>query len=71
VEPRQFTTQFLEVIAGRNPQILISRRVVNHLELAEEAAFKIGRDTPRPRVLDGERAQPRVSKANDQGAALP
>src|SRR5437660_4263265 len=50
VEPRQIAAQLLEVIAGRHPQVLIGRRVVDHLELAEEPAFEVGRYVPRPRV---------------------
>src|SRR5439155_10527133 len=62
LEPSQIAAQLLEVIAGRHPQGLVGRRVVDHLELAEEPAFQVGRNVPRPRVLDEERAQPLVSK---------
>ena len=33
VKPRQVAAQLLEMIAGRHAQILIGRRVVDHLEL--------------------------------------
>src|SRR5258708_2929278 len=69
VEPCQIAAQLLEVIAGRRPQVLISRRVVNHLELAEEPAFEVGRNVPRPRVLDEEGPQPLVPKSHDHPAA--
>jgi len=58
VEPCQVAAQLPEVIAGRHPQVLIGRRVVDHLQLAEEPAFEVGRDVPRPRVFDEEGAQP-------------
>jgi hypothetical protein len=54
VKSTQITAQLLEVIAGWYPQVLISRDVVDHLELAEEAAFEVGWDAPRPRVRDEE-----------------
>ena len=44
VRSRQVAAQLLEMIAGRQSQILIGRRVVDHLELAEEPAFEVGRD---------------------------
>jgi len=46
-KPARLHAQLLEVIAGRHPQVLIGRRVVDHLELAKEPAFEIGRDVPR------------------------
>src|SRR5215470_1564515 len=41
VEPRQIAPQLFEVIAGRHAQVLIGRRIVDHLELAKEAALEI------------------------------
>jgi len=46
VEPSQIAAQLLEMIAGRRPQILIDRRVVDHLELTEEPTFELGRNMP-------------------------
>jgi hypothetical protein len=40
----KIAAQFLEVIARRDTQILIRRRIVDHLEFAEQAVFEIGRD---------------------------
>jgi hypothetical protein len=40
----QFAAQLLEMIAGRYAQILIGRRIVDHLELPEQPAFQAGRD---------------------------
>jgi len=37
-----------------HPQILIDRRVVNHLELAEQAAFQICRDVAGMNVIHEE-----------------
>jgi hypothetical protein len=65
VELRQVAAQLLEMIAGRNSQVLIGRRVVDHLKLAEEAALEIGRDIPGPGIVNEEGAQPLVSKAQD------
>jgi len=33
-------------LLGGTPQILIGRRIVDHLELAKEPAFEVGRDLP-------------------------
>jgi hypothetical protein len=38
----QIAPQLLEMVAGRHPQVLIRRRIVYHLELAEDAGFEIG-----------------------------
>ena len=65
MESRQIAAQLLEVIAGRHAQVLIDRRVVDHLELPKEAAFKIRRDVPRSDIFDEEGAQPLVPKAPD------
>jgi hypothetical protein len=69
VEPNQITAQLLEVIARRNSQVMIGGRVVDHLELAEEPAFEIGRDLPRSYILDEKSSQPFVPKARDHAAA--
>jgi hypothetical protein len=52
METDEIAAQLLEVIAGRRTQILIGRRVVDDLELAEQPAFEIGRDIARPDILD-------------------
>ena len=44
MKARQIAAQLLEMIAGRHAQVLIGRRIVDHLELAEQPAFEIGRD---------------------------
>ena len=69
MEPCQIAAQLLEVIAGRHAQVLIGRRIVDHLELAKQAAFEIGWDVPRADILDEEGAQPFVPKAHDHTAA--
>src|SRR5262245_10043675 len=69
MEPDQIAAQLFKVIAGRHPKVQIGRRVVDHLELAEEPAFEIGRDVTRPHVLDEEGAQPLVPKAHDHPVA--
>jgi hypothetical protein len=38
MEAFQMAAQLLQMVAGRNAQILIRRRIVDHLELAEQAA---------------------------------
>jgi hypothetical protein len=53
------------------PQVLIGRRVVDHLELAEEPAFEIGRDVPRLPILDEEGAQPTRPETHDHAAEAP
>jgi hypothetical protein len=71
VEARRAASQLLEMIAWRHPQVLIGRRVVDYLELAEEPAFETGRDVRRLPILDEEGVQPLVPKAHDHAAALP
>jgi hypothetical protein len=71
VEVRQIAPQLLEMIAWRRPQVMIGRRVVDHLDLAEEPTSEIGRDVPRLLILDEEGAQPLVPKAHDHAAAPP
>ena len=65
MEARKIAAQLLEMIAGRHTQILIGRRIVNHLELAKKAAFEIGRDVPGAGILDKESPQPYIPKAHD------
>src|SRR6266481_9177300 len=71
VEARQVAAQLLEMIAWRRQQVLIGSYIVDHLELAENPAFKIGRDMPRLPILDQEGTQPLVPKAHDHAAAQP
>jgi hypothetical protein len=52
--PARLPLNFSKGIAGRRPQILIGRCVVDHLEFTEQSALKIGRDAPRPNILDEE-----------------
>src|SRR5438105_211512 len=41
MKPRQIAAQLLEMIAGRHAQVLIGRRIVDHLKLAEQPGLKI------------------------------
>ena len=54
----QIATQLFEVVAGWNAQVLICRRIVDHLELPEETLLEIGRNISRTFVLDEEGTQP-------------
>ena len=65
MEPRQIAAQLLEVIAGRHAQVLIGRRIVDHLKLAEQPGFKIGRDVAGMGIVHEESPQPVIPKAND------
>lgn len=65
MEAFEIAAQLLEMVAGRHTQILIDRRVVNHLELAEQAAFEIGRNIAGVGVVHEESPQPSISKADD------
>jgi hypothetical protein len=65
MEARKIAAQLLEMIAGRHTQILIGRRIVNHLELAKKTAFEIGRDVPGAGILDKESPQPYITKDHD------
>src|SRR5579872_2899257 len=66
---RQSAAQPLEVIAGRHAQILIGGRIVDHLELAKDADFEIGRDVLGGYIIDKECTQPFVPKAYDHTLA--
>lgn len=44
METCEIATQLLKVIAGRHAQVLTGCRIVDHLELAEQSGFKMGRD---------------------------
>jgi hypothetical protein len=61
----EIAPQFFEMIAGRDSQILIRRRIVDHLELAKQSAIQIGRYFLRVYIIDEEITQPIISKAYD------
>jgi hypothetical protein len=54
--------------SGRHAQVLIGRRIIDHLDLAEQTAFQIGWDFLRSNVLDEEVTQPAIPKAHDHSA---
>lgn len=58
----QIAAQLLEVIAGQDTQILVRGRIVDHLELTEQAAFQIGGYFLRSNILDKEGSQPIVPR---------
>jgi hypothetical protein len=43
--------QLFEVIAGRHSQVLISRSIVNHLQLSKQTRLQIGRDLPTALIV--------------------
>jgi len=51
------------MIARRHTQILVGRRIVDHLELPKEPVFEIGRDVSRSDILDEKGAQPLVPES--------
>ena len=61
----EMAAQLLEMIARRRPQILVASRVVDHLEPAEQAIFKVGRNVSRTGVENEEGALPIVPKADN------
>jgi hypothetical protein len=44
VEALKIVAQLFEVVAGRDPKILIRGRVIDHLNLSEQPGFQIGGD---------------------------
>jgi hypothetical protein len=64
MEALQVATQFFEVITRGNSQVLICRRVIDHLNLAKQPALNVCRDLFRSRVADKEVAQPKVSETH-------
>eukprot|EP01036_Dinobryon_divergens_P050861 gene50860-68079_t len=65
MKPRQWTPQLLEVIAGRRAQILIGRRIVQHLQFPKHARRQICRHRPGSNVIDKVGAQTIIPKADD------
>lgn len=65
MEAFEIAAQLLEMIAGWHTQILIDHRVVNHLELAEQAAFEVGRNIAGVGIFYEKSPQPSVPKADD------
>jgi hypothetical protein len=65
MKSRKITSEFLKMITGRHPQVLISRRIVEHLKLAKQTVFKVGRDIPGSHVFREKSAQPFVTEAYD------
>ena len=70
-DARDDCNKFVKAVAGALGITLTGNAdsIVDHLELPEEAAFKIGRNVPRRNVVNEEGAQPLVSKAHDHAAA--
>ena len=66
----QIAPQPLKMIAGRRSQMAVGGRVVDHLDLAEQPIFQIGRDFLRPEVVDEELPQPVIPEAQNH-AAIP
>jgi hypothetical protein len=58
------------VIAWRRPQIPIGGGVVDHLKLAKQLDFQIGRDRAVTEIVDEEASQPFVSETNDHAPIL-
>lgn len=65
VKAIQVALQLLEMVTGWYAQVLIRRRIVNHLELPEQPVFEIGRDSVRANIVDKERSQPVVPKVHN------
>jgi hypothetical protein len=62
MKTRQSAVQFFEVIAWRRPQIPIGGGVVDHLKLAKQLGFQIGRDSSISEIVDEEASQPSSRK---------
>jgi hypothetical protein len=61
----EIAAQFLEMVTGRHTQVLIGRRVVDHLEFAEQPAFEVGWNVPGVDILHKVGPQPFVPKTDD------
>src|SRR4051812_43316995 len=57
--------QLLEMVAGWRPQIAVRRRIVDHLDLAEQAIFQISGNFLRSDVVDEERVQPVIPETHN------
>src|SRR3546814_16901559 len=68
--PGQIAAQLLEMVAGRHAQVLVGYRVVDHLELAEESAFEIGRYVLEAPIVHKEDPQPFIPETNDHTPML-
>src|SRR3546814_18671214 len=69
--PGQIAAQLLEMVAGRHAQVLVGYHVVDHLELAEESAFEIGRYVLGAPIVHKEDPQPFIPETNDHPPLLP
>jgi len=67
----QIPTQFLEMIAGWHAQVLVSRRIVNHLKFSKQASFEITWNPLCSDIFDKEISQPVISEARDHLAIRP
>ena len=66
----QLAPQLLKMIARRHAQVLIGRRVVDHLEFSEQAVLQIGWYFAGAHVLHEERPQPIVPETDDHSPKM-
>ena len=65
VKTFKLATQLLEMIAGRNAQILVRRRIIQHLQPSKQPTFQIRRYASRMLILNKEGPQNLISKTED------
>ena len=58
----ELSLELLEVITQRSAEILVGERIIDQLELPEQAHFKIRRNQPVPLITDKEGLKPSISK---------
>ena len=64
------SAQLLKVVAGRNPEILIARGIIQHLEPSEQPIFQVGRDSPGARVIYEKCPEPVIPEADNHSNPL-
>jgi hypothetical protein len=65
VQALELPAQFLEMVTGRNAQILVAGRIADHLQLAKEPVREIRRNRRPPHIFHEEIVQPAIPEAND------
>jgi hypothetical protein len=65
VIPVKIAREFLEVITRRYPQILITGRIIDHLQLSEQSRLEFCRNVSRSQIVHVKCGEPSITKRLD------
>jgi hypothetical protein len=65
VIPVKSAREFLEVITRWHPQILITCRIVDHLQFSEQSRLQFCRNVSRPQIIRVKCSEPSITKRLD------